>query len=127
MSKKKNYTALVVEDDFASRQYLTFLLNRLDMEVVSAETGESALELMDDKLVDILLLDIALGPGISGIQLCERLKQDSRFIETPAMAVTAFSEKYLKEFNRVGFSTYLAKPYTIDQLKSALSKYLDIH
>ena len=73
-----------------------------------------------------MLLDIALGPGISGIQLCEQLKQESRFSNTPAIAVTAFAKDNLDEFDRVGFVGYLPKPYTFDQLQATiLKKYLD--
>ena len=126
MKKSAKYTALVVEDDFASRQYLSFLLKRFNIEVVSAESGEQALLLIKDGDVDILLLDIALGPGITGIQLCEQLKLDARFSGTPAVAVTAFAKGNLEEFDRVGFSDYLAKPYTVDQLKELLSKYIKL-
>jgi len=117
--------ALVVEDDFASRQYLIFMLKRLNIEILETETGEEALVLMKENNVGIMLLDIALGPGISGIQLCERLKQDRRFSSTPAVAVTAFAKDNLEEFDQVGFAGYLSKLYTFDQLKDVLNKYLD--
>jgi len=119
------YTALVVEDDFASRQYLAFLLKRMSIDALAAESGEDAFEIMKNEAVDIMLLDIALGPGISGIQLCELLKNESRFTDTPAVAVTAFAKDNLEEFDRVGFAEYLSKPYTPEQLQALLDKYLD--
>ena len=125
MNINSNRTALVVEDDFASRQYLTFLLKRLNIDALVAENGEDGLKLMKDASVDVMLLDIALGPGISGIQLCEQLKQAARFSNTPAIAVTAFSKDNLEEFDRVGFVGYLPKPYTFDQLQAILKRYLD--
>jgi len=42
-------SALVVEDDFASRQYLLLLLKKLNVSALAAETGETALELMQGK------------------------------------------------------------------------------
>ena len=116
--------ALVVEDDFASRQYLLLLLKKLKMNALAAETGEDALELMKGKDVVIMLLDIALGPGISGLELGEQFKQKKRFAETPMVAVTAFSKDKLDNLYEMGFSEYLPKPYTIDELKSLLDKYL---
>jgi len=118
------FAALVVEDDFASRQYLLLLLKKLNIVAHAAETGEAALELVKDKQLDIMLLDIALGPGISGIELGEQLKQKPRYLETPMVAVTAFSKDKLKQLDEAGFADYLAKPYTLDQLKSILDKHL---
>ena len=119
-------TALVVEDDFASRQYLTFLLKRLNIEAIVAENGEDALQMMEHETVKFMLLDIALGPGISGIQLCEKLKAEERFLGTPAIAVTAFSREHLDEFDRVGFHGYLPKPYTFEQLETILKELAGI-
>jgi len=116
-------TVLVVEDDFASRQYLLLLLKKLNYIALSAETGEEALELMADKYADILLLDIALGPGISGLELGAILKKEERFAKAPMVAVTAFTKDKLETFDEAGFSDYMAKPYTIIQLKELLEKY----
>lgn len=123
MSESK--IVLVVEDDFASRQYLLLLLKKLDLESIAAETGEEALKIMNSSDADIFLLDIALGPGISGLELGAKLKEEGRFAETPMVAVTAFSKEKLEMFDEAGFSDYLAKPYTISQLKTLLAKYLE--
>ncbi len=117
-------TVLVVEDDFASRQYLLLLLKKLEYQSHAAETGEQALELMKDRTADIMLLDIALGPGISGLELGAALKEESRFKEIPMVAVTAFSKDKLDTLEEAGFSDYISKPYTIVQLKQMLEKYL---
>ncbi len=117
-------TVLVVEDDFASRQYLLLLLRKLEYSPIAAETGEEALELMKDKSADMFLLDIALGPGISGLELGAILKKEDRFNQVPMVAVTAFTKDKLETFDEAGFSDYMAKPYTLDQLKALLEKYL---
>jgi CheY-like chemotaxis protein len=119
-----SFSALVVEDDFASRQYLLLLLKKLNIFAVSAENGEEALDTIQGKDVDIMLLDIALGPGISGIELGEQLKQQERFSNTPMVAVTAFSKDKLEHLDEAGFADYLAKPYTIDQLRQLIDKYM---
>lgn len=117
-------TVLVVEDDFASRKYLQLLLKKLDYTYFAAETGEQAKALMSDKTVDIMLLDIALGPGISGLDLGVTFKAEERFADTPMVAVTAFSKDKLQTLETSGFSDYMAKPYTIVQLKDMLDKHL---
>jgi len=63
--------ALVVEDDFSSRQYLNLLLKKYNIDSIVAEDGESGLEMADDRDIDIFLLDIALGPGMDGIETTE--------------------------------------------------------
>jgi len=124
IDKNTTYTALAVEDDFASRQYLALLLKKLKIHVLIAETGEAALEMMRDENVDVMLIDIALGAGIDGIELYKRFKIDSRFSETPAIAVTAFARDKGNEIFAAGFDDVLAKPYTPDQLKLSLDKHL---
>ncbi len=119
-------TVLVVEDDFASRQYLLLLLKKLQYNAHSAETGEQALELMKENNADIMLLDIALGPGITGLELGETLKKDQRFVAIPMVAVTAFSKDKLETLHEAGFTDYMAKPYTIGQLRDMLEKYLGV-
>ena len=118
-------TVLVVEDDFASRQYLLLLLRKLEYVSIAAETGEEALELMKDKSADIFLLDIALGAGISGLELGAKLKKEDRFEGVPMVAVTAFTKDKLETFDEAGFADYMAKPYTVVQLKELLEKYLN--
>lgn len=120
----KNKTALIVEDDFGARELLTHMLRAFNMECITAETGEEAEELMKERSVDIMLLDIALGPGISGLQLCYNLKQDEQHRRTPVVAVTAFSKSKLANLKEMGFNGYLAKPYTRTQLQQTLDNYL---
>lgn len=122
MSEAKK--VLVVEDDFASRQYLLLLLKKLNYLVLSAETGEEALELMQDESADIFLLDIALGAGINGLELGSILHKEERFSDVPMVAVTAFSRDKLETLKEAGFSEYMGKPYTFEQLKELLAKYL---
>jgi len=118
-------TVLVVEDDFASRQYLLLLLKKLNFSSIAAETGEEALTIMKDKNADIFLLDIALGAGIDGLELGAKLREEERFANTPMVAVTAFTRDKLSTLDDVGFCDYLAKPYTFDQLMQLLKKYID--
>jgi adenylate cyclase len=121
------YTSLVVEDDPASRSYLTLMLEELNVHAIAARSGEQALELVGAVDIDIMLLDIALGAGITGIQLCETLKRKPQYARTPSIAVTAFAREHLSEMEHMCFSDFLPKPYTLDQLKSVLSKYLKLY
>ena len=123
MNPNKSRSVLVVEDDFASRQYLHLLLKKLEYEVYMAETGEEALVLMKDKKVDLMLLDLALGPGMTGIELGISLKKEKRLSATPMIAVSAFSKDKFRKLKTTGFTDYLAKPFTMSQIEVLLSKY----
>lgn len=125
MSDRENITALVVEDDPASQKYISLLLNKLEYKFIVADTGEQAIDLMKDRHVDIMLLDIALGPGMSGLDLGKELKKDNKHSETPMIAVSAFSREDVDQLKPAGFVDYLSKPFTIRELESILSKHLD--
>lgn len=122
-SKEKRILFLVVEDTDSARQYIMFALKRLGYEAVEAETGEKALELMENNSVDGMLLDIALGPGISGITLMEKFRNSDRFKKTPIIAVTAFEKRVVGKIDSNSFNDYIPKPYLIKDLQKTLDKY----
>jgi CheY-like chemotaxis protein len=99
------------------------MLKKLRLNVVAAANGEEALSLMENQTVDGMLLDIALGPGISGDELMLKFRQDPRFKTIPIIAVTASWEDVLKKLVKIGFNDYLEKPYTFEQLCAILEKY----
>lgn len=125
MNEFESKMALVVEDDPASKQYISLLLKKLNCQFIAVDSGEQALELMKDRVVDIMLLDIALGPGMSGIDLGGRLKKEERHSKTPMIAVSAFSKDDISQLASIGFIDFLAKPYTLSDLKDMLEKYLN--
>lgn len=123
-NNRPNKLVLVIEDDHASLQYLLLLLKKLDYSTVVGKTGEEGLALMENKVVDIMLLDIALGPGISGLELGAILKKEERHANTPMVAVSAFLKEKFQDLEPSGFVDYLSKPYTITDLQNILGKHL---
>jgi CheY-like chemotaxis protein len=120
-------TILVVEDNEANLNYLVFLLKKLNLNVISAVTGEEAVDAMKNEKVDCMLLDINLGPGMSGLMLMENFRKEKRFQMLPINAVSAYYGGGLsKELIKKGFTDYLAKPFTLEELKEMLAKYLEL-
>ena len=75
MFNRRHVTLLLVEDDDLVRLTVAMTLEDLGFEVFEAETGEAALQQFDGGLnTDILVTDIDLGPGISGLQLAEQVR-----------------------------------------------------
>ncbi|MCH7763072.1 MAG: response regulator [Candidatus Marinimicrobia bacterium] len=122
-SQSTQIIALVVEDDPACLDYLVFLLKKLNIELMTARTGEEALELMEDHEFNCFLLDISLGPGITGIEVFEKIREIPRFENIPVFAVTATMREDLQGLLDRGFTKCLEKPYKFDQLKSMLYSY----
>lgn len=116
-------TVMVVEDNSANMNYISFLLNKLNIEVLASEKAEGVRELIDRKPVDCLLLDINLGAGISGLQLMEELRQEKKFVDTPMVAVTAYyGGGKAKELLTSGFTDYLPKPFNLKELRAILER-----
>jgi HAMP domain-containing protein/CheY-like chemotaxis protein/signal transduction histidine kinase len=93
LDKLKTFTAarprrlLVVEDNPAERMSITELLRSEDIEITTAESGGSALELMRERAFDCVVLDLAL-PDISGFELLAEVQKDAKLRETPIVVFT---------------------------------------
>lgn len=115
MAKDKP-TVLVVEDEAAQREMLSYNLQAEGFEVIAAEDGDEALLLVAESSPDIIVLDWML-PGISGIEICRRLKTRAETSTIPVIMLSARSE----EVDRVrgletGADDYVVKPYSVMEL-----------
>src|SRR5687767_4624893 len=88
---------LVVDDDAAVTCFLQRLLSQHGYEVEIAHDGESALGFIEARPPDVLILDMIL-PGLTGLELCRRLKQDEATRLLPVVLVSGNDE----HANRVG-------------------------
>ena len=122
------FTALVVEDNAAHLEYLTYLLKRRRVNVVKAATGEEALEQLDGHNIDYALLDINLGKGMSGIQLMREIRQKAKYHDIPIFSVTAYFTHHDRiELKEEGFTDLISKPFSYDQLDVKLNNYMFYH
>ncbi|QTH44810.1 response regulator transcription factor [Cohnella sp. LGH] len=100
---------LVVDDEERIRRLLKMYLEKEGYEIEEAEDGETALRKAQDEDFDLIVLDLML-PGIDGIEVCSRLRQQKA---TPVLMLTAKGE----EVNRVqgfevGADDYVVKPFS---------------
>ncbi|TKZ21143.1 phosphate regulon transcriptional regulatory protein PhoB [Shimia litoralis] len=117
-------TVLVVEDEPAQREVLSYNLQSEGFEVVSAADGDEALLLVQEVMPDIIVLDWML-PGISGIEICRRLKTKPQTSGIPVIMLSARSE----EVDRVrgletGADDYVVKPYSVLELMARVRNQL---
>jgi len=120
LEKRNDYTLnynpgkqkiLYVEDDFATREFARFILEK-EFQLDTFESSEEALKSLTDNYYDLFLIDVNLGSGLSGLKFVEALNENKLYQKKPKVAVTAFAmrgdrEKLLAR----GFTHYLSKPF----------------
>ena len=118
-------TVLIVDDDVRNIFAMTSLLERHNMEVVSAEQGSTALELLKGgKSFDIILMDIMM-PEMDGYEVMRAIRGIYGFQELPIIALTAKAMKGDREkCIDAGASDYISKPVDTDRLLTMLRTWL---
>jgi class 3 adenylate cyclase len=107
---------LVVDDDEANRMLLRDLLETHGYEIVEAENGEQALQKVEQRPPDVILLDVMM-PRLDGFEVCRRLKNDARTAHIPILIVTALSERMERMKGiAAGASDFLTKPVDLQEL-----------
>jgi CheY-like chemotaxis protein len=107
---------LLVEDDELSIDYITMILSGRAA-VHPALNGEEALRMVHANKFDIILMDINLKRGLSGVEITERVRKISGYEKVPIVAVTAYAMSGDKEeFLSKGMTHYLSKPFSRKEL-----------
>lgn len=114
---------LLIEDDEDIREGIRILLNNEYYDVVEAQNGEKGLQMLDET-VDLVILDVMM-PGISGIETCRRIRENS-FV--PILFLTAKTGEADKLIGlAAGGDDYLPKPFSYAELlgrvKALLRRY----
>ncbi|MGR3511673.1 MAG: phosphate regulon transcriptional regulator PhoB [Paracoccaceae bacterium] len=117
-------SVLLVEDEPAQREVLAYNLEAEGFGVAKAENGDDALLMVDEARPDVIILDWML-PGVSGIEICRRLKSNTDTRKIPVIMLTARSE----EADRVrgletGADDYVIKPYSVIELMARVRTQL---
>ena len=115
---------LVVEDEPEIRELLVFTLSRAGFATIEAESAERALQVLNHKNVSLAVVDWML-PGMSGVDLAFRMRQDEFTRETPIIMLTARSEEAdkLKSFES-GVDDYVTKPFSPRELVARIKALL---
>lgn len=104
---------LLVEDEESYRDPLAYLLGREGFQVTTAATGIEAVEAFESEGADLVLLDLML-PGLSGTEVCRRIRQRS---DVPVIMLTAKDGEIDKVVGlELGADDYVTKPYSSREL-----------
>lgn len=107
---------LIVEDEPAQREVLSYNIEAEGYRVSKAENGEDALLLVDEEKPDLIVLDWML-PAVSGIEVCRQLKSRPETRDLPVIMLSARSEEVDKVRGlETGADDYVVKPYSIGEL-----------
>lgn len=114
----------LVEDDSEMRRITRLLLERAGYRIEEAGAAEEALTEIQKKSPDLLLSDIEL-PGMSGIQLCETLRNDPRTAGLPIILLTVRRSDMDKVKGlRTGADDYITKPFVPQELLARVEALL---
>lgn len=111
------YLALVIDDSAAIRKQLEIELRTAGLRCDFAESGEEALDKIQETNYDLIFLDIMM-PGIDGYETCGKIRKDPRYKKTPVVMLSGKTAP-LDEVKGViaGASTYLTKPVKHDHFQ----------
>jgi putative two-component system response regulator len=108
---------LVVDDHAASRMTSVALLAMEGYEIIEADSGFSAIELIPQSSPDLILLDVMM-PGMDGFEVCQRIKQNEQTRLIPVIFITALNDRHSRIRGiEVGADDFLTKPF--DRLELA--------
>lgn len=101
---------MVVDDSTTEAYQITNILNKHGYEVVSVDSGESAITMARTEVPDLVLMDIVM-PGINGFQATRQLTRHPQTSEIPVIMVTTKNQPSDREWSRKqGARGYLVKP-----------------
>lgn len=115
---------MVIDDSKTIRRTAETLLKKQGCDVVTATDGFEALALIAEHKPDIIFVDIMM-PRLDGYQTCALIKHNKVFKETPVIMLSSKDSIFDKARGRiVGSEQYLTKPFTKDDLLSAIQEHV---
>ena len=113
---------VVVEDDKPIGELLAGVINEEEgYRAIHVTRPSDAIRTMEQITPDLLVLDMGL-PGMSGLELYDRLRQDERLRSVPVMFETAVSREHASEFEKRGIRKVLQKPFDLNELIDSMKE-----
>ena len=119
-------TILVADDDSLSRRLLARHLQGRGFEVIECENGSEALSILEEMRVSLLVLDYEM-PGMSGPQVCARIREKPHLAQIPIILLTAHSgDEHEVESLEAGANDFVTKPVNLAVLKARIDTHLGL-
>lgn len=122
---QRNWRVLVADDDPAICMLVATILKKGSYDVLSCSDAEEALQAIEEQpRFDILVCDFML-PGISGLDLIERIRADSRLRALPILMISGHTNYSMDDRAKsAGANMFLNKPFTVAQLRAAVESLI---
>lgn len=121
---QRKHLILIADDRPSSRELLRVILERAGYEVLEAQDGEVALDVIRTRAPDLVLLDLQM-PKLDGLAVLQVLRSEPPFAKLPVVALTASAMSGDRErILAAGFTGYLAKPAGPDLVRETVAKLL---
>jgi len=114
---------LVVDDIYTNRYLLSKLIMLTGNEVVLAENGEEAIEVLKNREIHMVFMDIEM-PVMNGVETTRyiRDKMPSPVSAIPIIALTAHNpELFFEDYSEAGFDELMTKPYSVEKIRAKIS------
>jgi CheY-like chemotaxis protein len=119
---------LIADDDRVNLQLLEKMIEQFNINVVTANNGQEALDLLkNDKSFDLIILD-SLMPKLNAHEVIKKIRAKEEYNAIPVIIHSSFSmkEHSIDTIFKLGFDSYLPKPFNMKKLQSILQRYLQI-
>lgn len=119
------HTVLIADDQYENLKVLIDALQVLNYRVIAVKNGHEALEQMQQSgKIDLVILDLMM-PGMSGYEVCQRIRERYSPLELPVLMVTAAIQPQDKVAAfQAGANDYLPKPFDVEELKARIGSLL---
>lgn len=123
---KQQPCILIADDDFSSRHITGAILAKQGYELIQKPNGREALACLEERDVDVVLLDVMM-PGLTGFEVCRRLKANERTRRIPVILLTALDgQDHLLEGLAAGADEFLSKPVHALELNARVATMVRI-
>jgi putative two-component system response regulator len=113
-------TILIVDDEYSGRETLQSILEGEGYNLVMAENGPQAIAQAKSILPDVILLDVMM-PGMTGFEVCEKIRNDPDVAEIPIIILTALDDRdSLLRGLKSGADDFISKPFDRFELRARL-------
>ena len=115
---------LIIDDEEHIVELIKYNLEANGFITLEAFNGVDGLKIAKKEIPDLILLDLML-PGIDGIEVCKRVRQDDKLKNTPIIMLTAKSEEIDKILGlELGADDYITKPFSVRELSARIKAVL---